>query len=268
MLHFGDQNITAAVKRRRPDGDGVELAEGTQEREKHEALLAAVRAAVERADIPAVVRLFDRYFGESAYSLTSLFNDEERRILKIILEPTLHEVESTFSSIYERHSSLLQFLSQASCPSPPELTLAAGYSINAGLRHALEEQPIDAGRIHLLLGRAKDIQIALDGAQLGYIAGERMKKAMIALHSRRERLASLDQAVEVAEILSAFPFEVRLWHSQNIWYEILESHQNADAVAIARRRRELGSPLQDPRTPPGNRGRRPGAGRRRRLGSK
>ena len=35
-----------------------------------------MRAAVERADIPAVIRLFDRYFGESAYSLTSLFSDE------------------------------------------------------------------------------------------------------------------------------------------------------------------------------------------------
>jgi hypothetical protein len=189
-------------------------------------LLTAVRTAVERADIPAVIRLFDRYFGESAYSLTSLFNDEERRILQIILEPTLKEIESTFSSIYERHSSLLQFLSHARVPKPPELTLAAGYSINAGLRHALEEHPIDAGRIHLLLDRARDIQIALDGPQLGYIASERIKKVMTALHSRRERMASLDQAVEMAEVVSALPFEVRLWHAQNIWYEILESHQH------------------------------------------
>ena len=223
VLHFGDQNISAAVKRL---PDSLSEAEATLEREKHEALLVAVRAAVERADIPAVVRLFDRYFGESEYSLTSLFNDEERRILQIILEPTLKEIESTFSAIYERHSSLLQFLSQARVPKPPELTLAAGFSINAGLRHALEEHPIDAGRIHLLVDRARDIQIALDGPQLGYIASQRMKKVMTALHSRRERMASLDQAVEMAEVVSTLPFEVRLWHAQNIWYEILESHQH------------------------------------------
>jgi alpha-amylase/alpha-mannosidase (GH57 family) len=222
VLHFGDQNISAAVKRAANSRTEVEAA---AEREKHEALLIAVRAAVLRADIPAVIRLLDRYFGESAYSLTSLFNDEERRILKIILEPTLHEIESTFSAIYERHSSLLNFLSQAKVPKPPELTLAAGYSVNAGLRHALEEHPIDPARIHLLLDRARDIQIALDGSQLGYIAGERMKTAMIALHSRRERMASLDQAVQMAEVVSALPFEVQLWHAQNIWYEILENHQ-------------------------------------------
>ena len=48
---------------------------------------------------------------------------------------------------------------------------------------------------------------------------------MTALHNRRERMASLDQAVEMAEVVSSLPFEVRLWHAQNIWYEILESLQ-------------------------------------------
>ena len=52
-----------------------------------------------------------------------------------------------------------------------------------------------------------------------------MKKAMSALCKRRELMTSLDQAVEMAEIVSSLPFEVRLWHAQNIWYEILESQQ-------------------------------------------
>jgi alpha-amylase/alpha-mannosidase (GH57 family) len=221
VLHFGDQNISAAVKRWSETGE----AEAEIDREKHEELLEAVRAAVDRADIPAVVRLFDRHFGESIYSLTSLFNDEERRILKIILEPTLAEAENTFSAIYERHSSLLQFLSQAGLPKPPELTVAASYSINAALRHALEENPIDAVKIQLLLGKAKEIQVTLDAPQLGYIAGQRMKEKMDALCNRRERMASLDQAVEMAEIVASLPFEVRLWHAQNIWYEVLESQQ-------------------------------------------
>ncbi len=250
VLRFGDQNISAAVKRL---PDSLREAEASLEREKHEELLTAVRAAVGRADIPAVIRLFDRYFGESAYSLTSLFNDEERRILKIILEPTLREIESTFSAIYERHSSLLQFLSQARVPKPPELTLAAGYSINAGLRHALEEHPIDPGKIHLLLDRAREIQIGLDGPQLGYLASQRMKKVMTALHSRRERMASLDQAVQMAEVVSALPFEVRLWHAQNIWYEILESQPNKMLSLEPNEVASWEARIQDARAPPRNR---------------
>ena len=223
VLHFGDQNITAAVKR---VPDGLSEADGAREREAHQALLKAVKAAVNRADIPAVVRLFDRHFGDTAYSMNSLFNDEERRILKLILEPTLAEIETTFGSIYERHESLLQFLSQAGLPQPAQLTLAAGFSPTAGLRHALEAHPVNADRIRELLGRAKEIKIPLDGPELGYIASQRIKGSMVSLSNHPGDLAALDRALFVAEVLREFPFEIRLWQAQNIWYEILETSQS------------------------------------------
>jgi alpha-amylase/alpha-mannosidase (GH57 family) len=218
VLHFGDQNITAAVKR----SPEAESAEGAKEREEHEAFLAAIRTALNRADVPAVIRLFDRLFGENTYSINSLFNDEERRILKIILEPTLGEIETTFSAIYERHASLLEFLSQTGLPKPSALTLAAGYSINSGLRHALEADPVDEEAIRLLLGKAKDVQIALDGENLGYSAAQRIKRAMVLLHRAPGDLELLERATLIARVLGEFSFEIRLWQAQNIWYEILE----------------------------------------------
>jgi alpha-amylase/alpha-mannosidase (GH57 family) len=225
VLHFGDQNITAAVKR---IPDAATAAEGAREREQHKALIEAVHAAVNRADIPAVIRLFDKHFGDSAYSINSLFNDEERRILKIILGPTLAEIENSFSAIYERHDSLLQFLSQAGIPKPTQLTLAATYSINAGIRRALEAHPADDVRIRELLQRAKEIQIALDAAELGYIASQRIKKSMVTLHDHPIDLGALERAVALARVLRQLPFEIQLWQAQNIWYEILEtSHREA-----------------------------------------
>jgi alpha-amylase/alpha-mannosidase (GH57 family) len=248
VLHFGDQNITAAVKHA---PTGLDIAEGAAEREVHAALVASVREAVDRSDIPAVVRIFDRYFGETDYSITSLFNDEERRIVKLILQPTLAEIENTFSTIYERHASLLQFLSQAALPQPAELTLAAGFSVNAGLRHAIEAELWDEERIRLLLKRAKDIHVALDGAELGYIASQRMKRAMVALNDRPNDFAFLDQAVLLAGVLRDLPFEVRLWQAQNIWYSILEhsdrrsNHFKPDqAAAWLTRFRTLGRSLR------------------------
>jgi alpha-amylase/alpha-mannosidase (GH57 family) len=221
VLHFGDQNITAAVKRA---GDLHGDLEGAKERKEYDSLLAAVRAAVNRADIPAIVRLFDRYFGETAYSINSLFNDEERRILKLILGPTLTEIETTFSAIYERHASLLQFLSQAGLPKPPQFTLAAGFSLNAGLRHALEADSVDDERIRQLLKQAQAVLVTLDAPELGYIASQRIKKVMVALHDRPGDFSILDQAVLIAGVIRDLPFEVRLWQAQNIWYEILERH--------------------------------------------
>jgi len=251
VLHFGDQNITAAVKRS-PEGlaEAEAAAEAAIEREAHAALLTAVRAAAGRADVPAIVRLFDRHFGESVYSIASLFNDEERRILKIILEPTLAEIETTFAAIYDRHASLLGFLSQAGMPKPAELVLAAGSSINSGLRRALEKDPVDEERVRLLLARAKEVGVALDEAVLGYAASQRMKRAMLALYAHPGRLAALDRAVGVAEVLAALPFEIRLWQAQNIWYEIHElsrrrtlAHEPEEAATWLTRFHTLGRRL-------------------------
>ena len=66
--------------------------------------------AVRRANIPEAIRLIDQFFGGIPYSLTSLFADEQHRILRTILDRTLSEMETSLRSIYEDHASLHRFL--------------------------------------------------------------------------------------------------------------------------------------------------------------
>jgi len=77
-LHFGDQNITAAVK---PYTDADAAA--------FDAFAAKAEEKVQRALFPEVIRLLDREYGRVDYSLTSLFSDEQRRIVDLILNSTL-----------------------------------------------------------------------------------------------------------------------------------------------------------------------------------
>ena len=170
VLHFGDQNITAAVK----PYDYADAAE-------FEAFAAQAAELVQRADFPEVIRLLDRYYGHVDYSLTSLFTDEQRRIVQLILNSTLWDIENSLTTIYEDHASLLHYLSQAGLPKPPALTLAAGFAINAGLRRALENDPIDQAQLRSFLLLAKADQVPLETATLSYIADQRMKRAMIDL---------------------------------------------------------------------------------------
>ena len=46
------------------------------------------------ADFPKTILLLGKYFGTSTYSLLSLFADERRKVLNIIMEPTLREAEA------------------------------------------------------------------------------------------------------------------------------------------------------------------------------
>jgi alpha-amylase/alpha-mannosidase (GH57 family) len=216
VLHFGDQNITAAVK----VYDDAEV-------ESFDAFVRQAADQVLHADFPKVIRLLDSYYGHVDYSLTSLFTDEQRRIVQLILNSTLRNIENSMTTIYEDHASLLHFLSQAGLPKPPALTLAAGFAINAGLRRALEGDPIDQAALHSFLALAKADQVPLETPTLSYIADQRMKRAMIELLMSSGSLEMLDRALTLARVFRELPFELNLWQAQNVWYEILRTSNYA-----------------------------------------
>ena len=219
VLHLGDQNLSAAVKRYTPQ-DEETFAQFTEE----------VRTAITRANLPEVIRLIDRYFGETTYSLNSLFADEQHRILHSILDATLSQVETSLRTIYEDHASLLHYLSESGMPKPPALVLAAGFAINAGLRQALEAERFDANVVQSLQQRAKVDQVTLDEHLLSYTAGQRMKRALVSLEHKvdaeqstasRASMQALEEALAIADALLQLPFEVNLWQAQNIWNDLL-----------------------------------------------
>jgi alpha-amylase/alpha-mannosidase (GH57 family) len=212
VLHFGDQNITAAVKPYRES-----------DAEEFEAFVKQTAEQVQRADFPDVIRLLDRYYGHVDYSLTSLFGDEQRRIVKLILNSTLGDIEESLTSIYEDHASLLHFLSQAGLPKPPALTLAAGYAINAGVRRALDADPVDQAALRSFLQRAKADKVSLETTELSYIADLRMKRAMVELQMSAGSVEMLERSLALARCLAELPFDLNLWQAQNIWYEILRT---------------------------------------------
>jgi alpha-amylase/alpha-mannosidase (GH57 family) len=216
VLHFGDQNITAAVKAYN-EADSAEF----------EAFAVQAAEHVQRALFPDVIRLLDRYYGRVDYSLTSLFTDEQRRIVQLILNSTLWDIENSLTTIYEDHASLLHYLSQAGLPKPPALTLAAGFAVNAGLRRALESDPIDQAQLRSYLSLAKADGIPLETTTLSYIADLHMKRAMIELQMAAGSLEMLDRALALAHTLVELPFELNLWQAQNIWYEIFRTSSYA-----------------------------------------
>jgi alpha-amylase/alpha-mannosidase (GH57 family) len=222
VLHFGDQNITAAVK-----------AYDEADAAGFEAFAKEAADKVQRAYFPEVIRLLDRYYGHVDYSLTSLFTDEQRRIVQIILNSTLWDIENSLTTIYEDHASLLHYLSQAGLPKPPALTLAAGFAINAGLRRAMEADPIDAAQLRSFLSLAKADQIPLETTMLSYLADQRMKRAMVELQMSSGSLEMLERALALARTVVELPFELNLWQAQNIWYEILRT-ANYGLIALGK----------------------------------
>jgi alpha-amylase/alpha-mannosidase (GH57 family) len=211
-LHFGDQNITAAVK-------AYEAGEAAG----FERFVAETAVQVQQANFPEVIRLLDGYYGRADYSLTSLFTDEQRRIMQLILNSTVGDIESSLTKIYRDHASLLRFLAQAGLPKPPALTLAAGFALNAALRQALESETIDQAAVRAHLKQARTDGVALETAALGFLAGARMKRAMDEVKETDASLEALEKALAMARTLTELPFELNFWQAQNLWYSIVRT---------------------------------------------
>jgi alpha-amylase/alpha-mannosidase (GH57 family) len=217
VLHLGDQNLSAAVRRYSSDGPENGAA--------FKIFSGEIRTAMQRANLPEVIRLIDRFFGSIAYSLTSLFADEQRRILHTILDSTLSEMEDSLRKIYEDHASLLHFLTESGVAAPPALALAANFAINASLRRAIEADPFDSSEIEELFIRATTDQVAVDTVVLSFAAAERIKQALhqleMAVETDKEIDETLASVLAIALALRTMPFDVNLWQAQNIWNDLL-----------------------------------------------
>jgi alpha-amylase/alpha-mannosidase (GH57 family) len=212
VLHLGDQNLSAAVKHYRPEDEGAWQTFADQ-----------ARGSIRRANLPDLIRQIDGYFGGTVYSLTSLFSDEQHRILTSILNQTLSEVEGSLMRIYEEHATLLDFLGEANVSAPPALAMTASFAINASLRRALDADTYETSEVARLLRRAEIDHVKLDAPLLGFTADKRMKRAMVRLESAVEQqsLNVLQETLAIAESVRTLPMEVNLWQAQNIWNDLL-----------------------------------------------
>jgi alpha-amylase/alpha-mannosidase (GH57 family) len=223
VLHFGDHNLSAAV---RPFHH--ESAYG--------AMLAEARDAFLGADLPQALRILDKHFSGVAYSLRSLFRDEQRKIISLILDSTLAEADASLRQLYEHHAPLLRFLSDLGQPLPEVLRVTGEFVLSSQLRRAFAEEPLDVERIRTLLKVAQREQARLDAAGLGFELQqnlERMAERLRDSPGDAELAARLDSALGLAREL---PFEVSLWRVQNLYYEVLAQSQAAGGEQLERLR--------------------------------
>jgi alpha-amylase/alpha-mannosidase (GH57 family) len=211
VLHLGDHSIAC----------GTGEYQGAQ---NYEALAKEISAAFAGADFPKTILLLGKYFGTSTYSLTSLFADERRKVLNIIMEPTLREAEAAYSSIYEHHAPLIRFLAGSGTPRPQVLSVAADLRLNAKLRRVLQGEGLDPEVVRPLLEEARLAGAALDAAALGLLLASNIEHLAEQLLEQPDDLVRVERLNKAAQLVTTLPFEINLWKIRNICYKILQTY--------------------------------------------
>src|SRR5690606_38489670 len=80
FVHLGDHNMSGGVRAFQGDEDYGRMRD-------------EVLSAFARADVPEALRLLDKHFGELTYSMRSLFRDEQRRVLDVVIGSAMTDAE-------------------------------------------------------------------------------------------------------------------------------------------------------------------------------
>jgi alpha-amylase/alpha-mannosidase (GH57 family) len=208
VLHMGDHNVNCGVQEFR----GNETEQMTRE----------VVEPFLRGDFAEVIRFMDRRFGESNYSLRSLFRDEQRKVVEQILTSSLREAEAVYRQMYEHRAPMMRFLANLRIPLPKPFSVAAGIVLNEYLRRALEQEEINPERVHTLLETAKLEGVALDNTTLEFAYRHNLERIMERVLGKPQ-VDSLQQLDRAASLIDSVPFRVDLWKIQNSYYRLLET---------------------------------------------
>jgi alpha-amylase/alpha-mannosidase (GH57 family) len=210
VLHTGDHHVNGGVRPVLTDEVEAYLAQELAE-------------PFARADFAEVIRLMDRRFGLSNYSLRSLFRDERRKLLERILASALGETESLYRQVYEQRAPLMRFLRSINIPLPKEFLSAAEFVVNKDLCRVLEKEDIDVDRARSLVQAAKIEGLALDTATLEFTYRNNLERMADKLGQAPwpPMLQRLNRALSLIPLL---PFFVNLWTIQNIYYRLSKSY--------------------------------------------
>ncbi|HET9184177.1 MAG TPA: DUF3536 domain-containing protein [Candidatus Angelobacter sp.] len=206
-IHMGDQVLHAGVLDSADEKNYVTLA-------------GEVIASFTDGDFPEVLRLLDSWFGEMRYSLRSLFKDEQKRIIDLILSQTLADAESSYHRIYEKHGPLLRFLKDMRQPIPEVLRVTAQFVLNSDLVRTLKADPVDSVRISMLLELVEREGVQFEEASVAYAARNALTRLMKRLEQSSQETELLRHTNVLVSVLEMLPFKVDMWDAQNIYYTL------------------------------------------------
>ncbi len=220
-LHLGDHTIRCGV--------GPYLTQ-----EQFEELKNKLFDPFKMADMAATLLAVDDTFKKDAYSLTSLFSDERRKVLKLIQEPMLEQAEALNAQLYENHAALVLFLRNSNLPVPAPLDSAAEFVLNERLKRAFNADNIEAHVIEPLLEEARLTGVNMDTDALEYAIRLNLENKGFALKENPNQRELMEEIIGILELINRLPFTVNTWRLQNIAYEILQDTY-PDAVESAAR---------------------------------
>ncbi|MBC8095938.1 MAG: DUF3536 domain-containing protein [Akkermansiaceae bacterium] len=207
ILYMGEHNLIGGVGK-------------FASQEAFDAVARELHEIYETADFPQVIRLIDKHFGHSSYSLKSLFKDEQRRILNEILSSAREDLEVRFRSITDRYAPLMKFLQSAGAPLPSGLQIAWDLTLHSNIRRQFVNGHTDLEQlktwVHEASARGSDVL----NADISYAVKNRMERSIRHIAENPCELNLVKELEGIATLMLPLPLGLNLAEVQNTYWTL------------------------------------------------
>jgi hypothetical protein len=164
------------------------------------------------------MRLVEKHFNHSGYSLWHLFKDEQRIVVRQILDAAVREITTEFRQILSHHMSIVQVVDKLKIPLPKAFASVAEFVLNTDIREALENPDPDPDKISRAVHDLKRFSLAIDKATLNYVGTRAVTGLMQKVSSGPEDLARIEKASNLMKVLEGLSLDLNLWKAQNLYF--------------------------------------------------
>ncbi|MBX2962937.1 MAG: DUF3536 domain-containing protein [Cyclobacteriaceae bacterium] len=180
-----------------------------------------VVAAFDEGRLGDVLGYMQTYFGPDKYTLWHLFKDEKRKVLDMITQQSMRELEESLRRVYNRDYPLVNALSNNDIPIPRAYTTTFEYILNADLGHSFESEKINVKEIERIMGEMVKWELTIeDPDKIERLAGESIYKELKRISAERSNLKRIDRLNRLFPLLQKFRLEPILYKSQNLYFEM------------------------------------------------
>ena len=178
-----------------------------------------------------VIGLMQTYFGPDKYTIWQLFQDEKRKILDMIAQQSLQELEESLRRTYNRDYPLVNALANNAIPIPNAYRTTFEYILNADLIDCFQSDKINIKELERISGELERWNLKIeDIGKIARLAGESIFKELKRISNERENVKRIQRLNRLFPLLTKFHIEPKLHNSQNLYFEI--SMENKEVAVV------------------------------------
>jgi hypothetical protein len=214
VLYLGQQHIIGNISEE-------------MNRSAFEAMFQRTGKAFKGGNLGEVIGTLQEYFGPEKFTLSSLFADEKRKIIRDITEVALISGESTFRNVFNDNYQLMGSLEESGLPLPDTWKNIATYVLNLDLQDFFEDEEMtDVRNLRRIASDLQKWNVRLgDEDAVIHAVEERIYQEVAEIDLTEGAVPRVNWLSDVLEIVYAMGLKPTIWRSQNVFYLLTKGYR-------------------------------------------